>query len=607
MLVTTIPVLSGKTLMPGALPQDMLRWRDYLLLVAFCLVLFGIALVGGRPLSRHEAVLPQSAREMLKDHDWVVPKSGGRPWLESPPLPQWITVALASLTGHCDREWSVRIGPVAMGTLVVLLIGWMASGWYGRSIGLLSGLATATITELARYAWSAEDEIFLCALVTAAIALFVKLEFFAGLRAEHEPFRFFGLRPWPVFWFFVALGATNLAKGVFFGTVITLVPIAGYVILNRDWGRIRAYLWCWGWLAFLAVALAWPIAVSRRYPDAYHVWFYDQVGRVSGDYTAINQPWWYYAARLPEILGPWIAIAPFGLWLTARDACAKRYSPARLLWCWALLVPAVLSIPGGKHHHYLLHAVAPWGVLVALGLVWLRNKILDWPAWTRNPLGAVPVLGLPAVVCTAVFAHKLGWPHWVPIVLAPAWLAGAVAFSYGLWQSTARVAATTLFAAMALCYLTSHVLAGKYFDRYRDDTAFLKQVRKVVPRDTLYVNAGMGQLEAFHTLFYLDDRTIALHNLSFLIDRSIQGPRVFVITYSRDEAILRLFGVPKPLLASAGTWRDGVHDEKLTLFQLDFHPHLVRHRIDVRISPMQAMQYAPGPFLTELPDPKLRR
>ena len=81
----------------GGTPAVRLQRGDYLLLGAFCLLFFGFSLIGGRPLSMHEGVLPQSAREMLADHDWVIPKNGGRPWLESPPLPQWVTVGIASL------------------------------------------------------------------------------------------------------------------------------------------------------------------------------------------------------------------------------------------------------------------------------------------------------------------------------------------------------------------------------------------------------------------------------------------------------------------------------------------------------------------------------
>ena len=99
---------------------DRLAIRDYLLLGAYCLILYGVSLISGRELTIHEAVLPQSARSMLADSDWVVPKKGNAPWLESPPLPQWCTVTIASVIGRCDEVWIVRIGPAVMATAVVV-------------------------------------------------------------------------------------------------------------------------------------------------------------------------------------------------------------------------------------------------------------------------------------------------------------------------------------------------------------------------------------------------------------------------------------------------------------------------------------------------------
>src|SRR5258708_21920496 len=87
-----------------------LRGADYFLLAAFCLLLFGYSMVSGRPLSLHEARLPQTSREMMANHDYLVPRSGGRPWLERPPLPHWITIATSAILGQrCDPVWVVRL------------------------------------------------------------------------------------------------------------------------------------------------------------------------------------------------------------------------------------------------------------------------------------------------------------------------------------------------------------------------------------------------------------------------------------------------------------------------------------------------------------------
>ena len=93
------------------------------------------------------------------------------------------------------------------------------------------------------------------------MAVFAHLEFRRPLT-ETEPVGFFGRRPsGPVLVFFVLFAMTNLAKGLIFGTLMVAIPIAGYLAWNRDLRAIRRYVWLWGWLAFVLVAAAWPVAV----------------------------------------------------------------------------------------------------------------------------------------------------------------------------------------------------------------------------------------------------------------------------------------------------------------------------------------------------------
>src|SRR5689334_13249081 len=69
-----------------------LRRGDYLLLAAYCALVCGFALWFDRTLSSHETVGCVNIREMRADGDWVIPHYGGRPWLERPPLPFWLTL-----------------------------------------------------------------------------------------------------------------------------------------------------------------------------------------------------------------------------------------------------------------------------------------------------------------------------------------------------------------------------------------------------------------------------------------------------------------------------------------------------------------------------------
>jgi 4-amino-4-deoxy-L-arabinose transferase-like glycosyltransferase len=589
------------------MPSDAhLRRSDWALLAGYCALLFGVALVAGRPLTLHESVLPQSAREMLADGDWLVPKKGGEPWLESPPLPQWCTVAIASVFGRCDTEAIVRIGPLLVATLTVCLTAWMASAWYGRTVGLLSGLILATTCEFTRYAWLAEDEIYLCGLVTATIAWFVRIEFvgdaapvFATLRKSVV--HVFGARPWPVVAFFALLGATNLVKGLFFGTAMAAIPIAGWLLWNRDWPRISKYVWVPGWLLFGAILAAWPLAALQRYPDTMELWFYDLGGRMSGNYTEINQPLWYYPVNLLWMLAPWTVVVPFGLAATWPSAKSERNSPARFLWCWALLVPAVFSIPGGKHHHYLLHALAPWAILSATGLDAFRRWLATWPRWLVHPATGVCTIGLPLAAALAIaMAHgslpgpgRLYYGMMATIPLA------ALFLTWGLHHPNARVAARTAFAALLVGYAWGHWYAGQHVDVNRYDVAALKEARDrgLERGEPLFVDLSRAPLSGFLELFYLPDGARSIHNVSFLADE--RTPReLLLVTHAGAAEALREYGEVEEVSRSRRPLKPRDEASRLVVYAVRLHDDLARRASsEVRVSPMQAMHRAGGPLL----------
>jgi len=70
----------------------------------------------------HEARLPELAREIVQGKsNWLLPLSGGRPWLERPPLPHWYTAGSMWLFGQTHTEWVARLPAALMGTILVLL------------------------------------------------------------------------------------------------------------------------------------------------------------------------------------------------------------------------------------------------------------------------------------------------------------------------------------------------------------------------------------------------------------------------------------------------------------------------------------------------------
>lgn len=544
-----------------------MKRNDYFLLAGFGLVVFGIALVAGRPLTMHEAVLPECTREMQQSGNWLVPTSGGRPWLHRPPLPHWTLLILNLPLGEISTTWQVRLGPLLAALAVVLTTAWLAQRFFGRGIGLLAGLILATSFQFARYAWLAEEDMFLCAVITGAIALFAWVEIAPGFDLSQQekngsdpqlvpkPFT----RRAGMLGFFLLLGLSNLAKGLIFGPLMILAPVTFFLLscwlyppreTQNAPGWVRILRWCWlrGILLAAAVGGAWPLWAYQNYPDVLEMWRYDYGGRLNGGY--IGEPWWYYLVVLLWAMLPWTPWVIVGLWLTKSEAL--RSAPLRLVWCWAVGILVFFSIPDGKHHHYFLHSLPGWAILAALGLVrgweWLAARPWAWARWLRQ-------FPTQAAACT-----------------------------FGAW---------------GLVFIAMHLAMAHWLDQSREDAAFLKKVPTWVEQDApLLVNAELRScLEVNRILFDLGPRVRAIHNLSFLLAEENRMPRCYLLTQAQDARALAALGSVRTVGQSRYSRREAHPGERLTLFAIDFAPNLPRYSGKVYIQQQQIKQRIPGPYL----------
>jgi 4-amino-4-deoxy-L-arabinose transferase-like glycosyltransferase len=579
---------------------------DYGLLAGFCVALFGYVAISGRPLTLHEARLPECSREMMAGHNLLVPMDGDRPWLERPPFPHWCMIAVAAVIGQaCDNEWSVRIPPALAGLLIVVMVARMAAGWFGRGIGIIAGLLLATMYEFYAYSTLAEDDIFLALLVVGAMALFVRMEFLS----EGKPFAvdpmvedrragLLGWRPWRVVAFFVLLGLTNLAKGPAVGAAVVIGTIAAYFLWPPQWRRARRYFWLWGILAAAAIALGWHVYVARLYPGPG-----GYLANLRYDFSGtheFDEPWWYYPVMLLGRGMPWTPAALVALALTARAAWLDRDRVMRFLWCWAIVPIVILSIPHRKHHHYLVPSLAPWAILAALAVKPIAQLMFKGLEWTRRPTFGLLSIGFPGTVALAILAWKrllspasdLRWQIESAAIVAVL-LNGCVwAFYHGMWIKDGRwmLAAIVIGVGGGYSWAQTHVR-----DDTVADTRFLRQdVEAAVPRDKLLaIDASIGPLDFFRVQFYLRADALLLHNPSFLRSDRIHAADVYVVGSVQDLALLKKLGETELIARSPRLPKQNVPE--LALFHLTFAPDLKRYP-PPPVSPMQAMMRQPGPW-----------
>lgn len=573
--------------------EHALRRTDYLWLLLLCVGVFGIAVVDGRVLTTHEATHCQNVREMFATGEYLIPTYGGRPWLERPPVPHWLTGLVAITVADPAQSWAMRLGSVLMGTLLVLVWGWAVAGAFGRRLGFVSAAVLATMREYASYATGPEADIFIAAFVTFAGAFFLRAEF-APSGGRPERATFFGKRPWPIWGFFVVLGTTNAMKGPLFGTAFLATSLSVYFLLTRDWLGLRRYLWFWGWLAYLLVGIAWPVFAYLHYPDVADVWAHDYGKRWNKNY--IGEPYWYYLVQVPWNLFPWTIPALLGIVATWRKVILERHRGWCFVWCWAIVPPCVFSLFNGKHHHYMLSCIAPQAILGAMGAIALWEYGARWPRWFRSPLFGF-VVALPIAFVVLLFGKKIPGPEWLPLTVAIGLVVCITATWYFLGQRCPVRAIAGFLVIATIVHIAAYMHRTRYLDSYDGDLAWLRTTHEMVPPPTtIYILNEVHALNGAWLLYYVGEQAQLLHNITFLASDRITGSAIFLVARQQDEEALKRYGVPTKLAISEKTRAERSPQERYTLFKLQFHPTLQRYP-QPPVNGMEATGRKDGPYL----------
>ena len=427
--------------------------------------------------------------------------------------------------------------------------------------------------------------------------------------------------------FFFILGLANITKGPLLGLVILGTPVGIFLIwqslANRSLQPMLRFTWLWGWLITIAMTVAWPLWAYHRYPDVLDNWRYDYLGRVSGTYSDINEPWFYYLPTTAISLVPWTPACLIGLLATFLDrrgrkprssvgeisqtgASAFGYHPdpsaLRFFLCWAMIPLLVLSIPRGKHHHYLVPLIAPWAVLGAIGLREIAKFLFTLRAnrWWQNPRVAMLILGLPGGVAIVALHSRILEPTAITVYLAIFWIAVVGCFTYAIRKRRGPLLMGTCIIALLVAYSWVQTMVAGGTDHTLDDTAFLNRVQAEVPANLpLYINGKLGpagNLDFFRVQFYSRPDAKLLHNLTYLRDEKIAASVVYVITRAQDEVKLKELGTPVMIDQSPLSHDMPTPAGRFTLFRLTFNPKLIRYALPPYITSLQAMERADGPW-----------
>ncbi len=384
------------------------------------------------PLDEHEALVAETAREMVERNDWIVPRFATMPRIRKTPLAYWAVALLGRAAGRIDEAVArLPSAAAALGTIVCVFA--IARRVFGPRVAVVAAFAALTSVGMMLFAGDGRVEMQLTFWCAACYLLFLQV-----LRTRRGP-----AGRWWAWAFYAALGVAMLAKAPMAGVFVG-VPIAVFCGLMlglrlwtlRDLKSLRVFA---GVLLFLLVVLPWPLAVWQRVPQAAWQWRTEILDRFSGELDKGEQWGWlaplYYAAALAGFAAPWTLAVPAAIAAPFLRRTADYREPSLLLASWLVVSVLILSAAESQRAHYVLPALPPLILLLAerLDHYFFRSARLSPDRARRIGRAALVVVGAASLAAFVVLRAR------DPAAVAPVLLAAGGATAAGLAALAAHV------------------------------------------------------------------------------------------------------------------------------------------------------------------------
>ena len=329
------------------------RYIVILLAVTLFLSFFGL---GNMALTDpDETFYAETAREMISAGEWSIPLIFGEPQFEKPIFYYWLVMLSYILFGI--TEFAARFPSAVFGLIGVIGTYFLGRLAYSRLAGLFSGLIMATCVQYIVLSRACVTDMVL--------TVFILLCFLFLLEGWET-----GKRRWYLLSSMCAALAV-LTKGPI-GLFIPACVTGIYIILTRQWNKVKAIPIIPCLLIFFAVSLPWYIIASKIHGSTFINEFFgfQNITRfLEPEHKIGSSPFFY----LPVIIGgffPWTFFLPSGVWdMWKGGARSSRIrSFGIFLAVWFLTVFLFFSISRTKLVTYIFPLFPVMAIVV--GRLW---------------------------------------------------------------------------------------------------------------------------------------------------------------------------------------------------------------------------------------------
>ena len=352
-----------------------------------------------------------TAREMLKGGHYLIPHIFGAPQFEKPPLYYWLLMVFSVLSG--GSAFAARMPAALFATAAVAGTFYFVRKVANDRAAFLCGLIMATSLW-----WVGLSKAVLIDMMFGVLCGFATFSFYLWYlsRKNNELLKF-------ALWTSLAV----LAKGPL-GLAFPLISALGFLLVKRDFGALRVFVFNFWWLLFGLIAVPWYAYTFALYGREFWEEFFirDHWMRfLSAEHTNFDR-WFFYPVCMIVSLLPWSVFAGY---------LGRGWREKRDLFLYLLISVIVVFAVCQVAHSKLATYIAPLypALIVLFGLSLsdaLEKGARKWPML----LGGILCFVLGAAFLAAPFIAQQRFPDLFTSLMISVLPAGIGFFISG-WKS----------------------------------------------------------------------------------------------------------------------------------------------------------------------------
>ncbi|WP_395947121.1 phospholipid carrier-dependent glycosyltransferase [Caedibacter taeniospiralis] len=357
--------------------MDRIFWCDLLILtiiMALALCLYGVPVL----FTPDEGRYAEIAREMLVNHEYIVPHLDGVIYFEKPPMIYWLTALSLKIFGF--NTWAARLPNPVLSIIGVWFVYIVCRIVYQkRRVSFWAALITGTsILYLGGGRYLNLD---------AGIAFFLTITMLSFWASRQYAQNSWQAHLW-LLNAFIFSGLAVMTKGLI-GVVFPMMIIGLWALIVGRYRLLLDYRLYLGLVVVTVISAPWVIAVNNQHPEFFYYYvIVQQILRYATDEQGRQMSKFVYAGIFIIGFFPWFGFLPQAFTsVLLKWKSRKKHENEWFLFIWGMAILLFFAFSKSILMGYLIPVITPFAILIARRV----DKILNEPEMRQSTQVSVAI------------------------------------------------------------------------------------------------------------------------------------------------------------------------------------------------------------------------